>query len=845
SGKISEFYKSIHDDMARGITRNIDALKRNMDALIQQREFIVEQAVDTADTETLWSIVGLGDTLNSDLIRRIIANPNANIEILEQMLGHINDVSIFEQLLAREDILNTDEQIVDFMTSVLSVMMKLKDKLSAEELASLQESIEKIKRDLNSLHNNLISNSTLLSNGAIDGALLRISANEFTSAPTLNTLMGQCLYHGHIDVVIDVCNHKNADSDTIQMVVGYLHGAQTISLPLVETLILSPHANECVILSLIANDRIENHSIVTVIRATKWKYVFAVSDALSSNTLAVQEIEGTIETAQELNVSEKNEIDDDDEPIVRNKKILRSKKRNKKIKKSSQVKNESNLQVLPMETIPELTKEEKNKRSLEVQAGKLYFHLNSDNVDRFTFVHKYLMHEKAQIFAGKILMFGINSEVRTLLLVYLKSDSSISALNSLLYENTKAVKEPKFQIVNDSKVRSFIRKILLLTPEILGKTMMLKLSTLAGLMIDSLISTDFHLINGGDVELDSPLSIALKIDNQLLACKLINLGANLSCSDGRNCLLIAANRGLLEVAQCVLNTKDGISLIDMSGNVDLSTALHLNIHDKIINKRDTVMGESTPLDYAILQGHECIAIELINRGANVGISNSPMKTHLIGASMRGMLGLVDCILNVMTPCDFHMVNEIDSRGATAIDHLIININHCSYDEMQSVAVKIINFGYDLNKSAKYGKHDILPTLCIKGLGQILVAILGTKSGAKLINERYNGFTLLDMALGNGANEIAEQIIRSGAYLYPILGWNGETPLITAAKTKNAGIVSLILEYTKSDEEPLTCIRDKEGLSALDYAQKSGYDDIAELIKSYHKKHHKAPSLKMT
>ncbi|MBT6206702.1 MAG: hypothetical protein HOI53_01625, partial [Francisellaceae bacterium] len=161
SGKISEFYKSIHDDMARGITRNIDALKRNMDALIQQREFIVEQAVDTADTETLWSIVGLGDTLNSDLIRRIIANPNANIEILEQMLGHINDVSIFEQLLAREDILNTDEQIVDFMTSVLSVMMKLKDKLSAEELASLQESIEKIKRDLNSLHNNLISNSTI------------------------------------------------------------------------------------------------------------------------------------------------------------------------------------------------------------------------------------------------------------------------------------------------------------------------------------------------------------------------------------------------------------------------------------------------------------------------------------------------------------------------------------------------------------------------------------------------------------------------------------------------------------------------------------------------------------
>jgi hypothetical protein len=271
SAKISEFIKTIHDDRARGITRNIDALERNMIALIHQREFIVEQAVDTADMETLWSIMGLGEALNSDIMKIIAVNPNANIEILEQMLGHINDVSIFEQLLAREDILNKDERRVDFITSVLRVMTALKDNVSSEELSSLEENIERTKGILNSLHYNLISNSTLISSGVIDDVLLRISRNDFTSTVTLNTLMGQCLYHRHIDVVIDICNHKNADSNIIQMAAGYLQGAETISFPLAKAIMLSTHTNEGIITDIIVNKAIDLEFKQATIQQSRFK----------------------------------------------------------------------------------------------------------------------------------------------------------------------------------------------------------------------------------------------------------------------------------------------------------------------------------------------------------------------------------------------------------------------------------------------------------------------------------------------------------------------------------------------------------------------------------------------
>ncbi|MBT4962653.1 MAG: ankyrin repeat domain-containing protein [Francisellaceae bacterium] len=850
SGKISEFYKSIHDDMARGITRNIDALKRNMDALIQQREFIVEQAVDTSDTETLWSIIGLSETLNSDMMRRIAANPNANIEMLEQILGHINDVSVFEQLLAREDILNTDEIRVEFMTSVLKCMIKLQGELSTEELSSFDHIIERTKKALNSLHHNLISNSTLTSNGIIDYALLRMSTNDFTSTITLNILMGQCLYHGHIDVVIDICNHKNADSDITQMAAGYLQRAETISFPLAKAVMLSTHTREAIITDIIANEAIDLEFKQATIQQSRFRANSNIIVALVS--------------------AKKNKA-------VKNNDIVVSMNAaaGYKGKKGSE-RDVCNVQV--KQDAAALAKQEKNEKLISGHAGKVIEHLRSEG-NNFTLAHKHLMRPGMPQFSDRIITKVVGKS--SALSIYFSLNlSGLKALNNLLSKNNILAKSFLFN--------QELKQLLANTPSTLTIAISNKLSVSSEIMLNSIDEFNSDIINHVD---DSKYNHLTSLNASIfyqpnLSIKLIKYGAKLAlCANGDTPLHYATQQGLLDVVEVILNTEAGIKTINLF-DIDMIAPLHLaakhgfndiayllieygaqlHIHNKhmttplvlasatgnfilaeyilsetfdcnikILNMTDD--NNLTALDYAIAGENEDFAIKLIMHEAKLGFcDNKELGTHLLSASKRMLLRLVEVILNKLhdtNTATSGIINQNDNTGLTPLHFLIFFDN-------EKLALKLINLSPNLNINTKL--DEIGPPLleaCSRNMIRVVDAILDTESGLASIDlSSCEGYcTPLHMAAEKGSIEITRSLINHGAFLYPRSIQN-ETPLILAVRNNHLDLAKLILEHTdrshidtNSNIHMIFALDDRKN-TVLDYAEKINDLELISLIERF-------------
>jgi|GEM_PF-5172634 len=805
SAKIVEFAIRIKDDIARGITRNVAAHERNMGALIQQREFIVEEVMDAADTETLWSIVGLSEALNSGMMRRIAANPNANIEILEQMLRYINDVSIFDQLLARVDIFTTDEVRVDFMTSLLRCMLQtekvLEVKSSFDEAFIFRDAIERIKAELNSLFAELTGRDDLVGVGVISNVLLKITVNEFANTGTLNVLAGRCLFAGQVNVVAAICGHENADFITIEMASHHLQIQQSseVNHSLLRAIILSPHANEGVILSLIANIKTDIELGQITIQQSRWKSNLNVISALvrakrsqavkKSNTKSVQVKAAT----------------------------------NKERGKGSEC-DVSDVQAKLATTI--LARKERGEQLIEGHARKITDFFSKNRKNKFMLSHHYLTKKAMIKFAIRVVLAS-----RVVLNHYLESRDGRRELERLLQgigsDNLSGISDVEKEIVMGALKGGNILECatsekLKFVPIFLG-------SCIGSANISSHIN---------DVDVVRFMHQRLP-DNQaknLIDCGLSSTTSTplySACRDGNKELVTFLLSVDVDCMACNDNGANSAHALVATGDFKILKLLIKSLpndgaRNKFVNKQ---MAEGiVPLHIAAMKDDESVVKVLLLAGADCMICEENGLSSMDMAAKSGSLKSIKLFVESLPDHESRskLVNAQSASVSGSPLHIACQDNHVA------VARYLLSVGADYNFHGPYGFgpiHAAARKGSLEAIKLLVEIFPGNIISSEFVNRQtVDGITPIYYACQGDHADVVEYLLSVGADC-SISPDDGLGVMHIASQNGNLEVVKLLVENhnDSSISSNLLNMQWSDGATALFLACQNGHFNVVEYL----------------
>ncbi|MBT6207623.1 MAG: hypothetical protein HOI53_06315, partial [Francisellaceae bacterium] len=796
SAKISKFAKNIHDDGARGITRNIDALERNMFALIQQREPLVEQAANIGNTEELWSILSFGDTLRPEILRQISSNPNANVEILKAASAHVKEIGTFKVLLSREDILNTDEIIIDFKTLLLRCMLeverKSEDTLSLDEASALHCTIERVSAELNTLFVSLIMSADM-----IGDVHFKISKNEFSSADTLNALAGRCLVEGHIEVAAFICTHKNSDSVTMEMASSYLQiqGSHKTNNLLLRAIVLSPHANEVVISSLITNKKIDIELTSKAIQQSKW--------------ISYPGIIGALGDAKQLSSA--------------------------KADKSEELEGHHQKTSLPVkaERMPEpktMTKQEKNEKAISTHADKINKILNNGkDRNRFNVAHKHLTDKSIIRFAVKIIL----SSKKTIN-HYLNSKVGRKSLEQLL----QAIE--KVQVVIKCSDGGDMLEEALQGNDILSYVIEEKLKTLGRFIIIN------NTKGPGEIDITLYLEDLDKLKSIVgLIPKLVRHAAvNKLSGNGATPLFLACQNGKKDIAKYLLSigadynifTEGGWNIAHVACENDNLEILRLIIESvpddtsrsQFVNKK--LDDGETPLFLACKHDKKDITEYLLSIGADYNICKKGGWNIAHVICEQGNLEILKIIIESL-PDDSSRSKFVNKQSDSGVTPLYLACKHGNKD----IAEYLLSIGADYNICTKGGwniAHVACGTDNLEILKLIIEGFTDDTLRSKFVNKQSdNGSTPLYLACSHG-KIMTEYLLSIGAD-YNICKKGGWNVAHVACEKGNLEILRLIIESLPDDSSRSKFVNKQSdgGVTPLYLACKHGKKDIAEYLLS--------------
>ncbi|MBF0108238.1 MAG: ankyrin repeat domain-containing protein [Magnetococcales bacterium] len=154
-----------------------------------------------------------------------------------------------------------------------------------------------------------------------------------------------------------------------------------------------------------------------------------------------------------------------------------------------------------------------------------------------------------------------------------------------------------------------------------------------------------------------------------IAQSLLAKGADVKAAngDGRTALILAANRGNVEMIQLLLKQGTPVDARDREGYTALMMAA-LGGHDKAVaalleNKADPEIRHPcgcTALMFAAEKGHDKVLQGLIDKGADVNSKGEDGMTALMLASKNGRVDAVAALIAAKA-----LVNEVNKEGATA------------------------------------------------------------------------------------------------------------------------------------------------------------------------------------
>ena len=166
--------------------------------------------------------------------------------------------------------------------------------------------------------------------------------------------------------------------------------------------------------------------------------------------------------------------------------------------------------------IAAIARQERNEKLIEGHAATLISFFVNNVRDKFKLAHNYLMQKGMPKYAARILF-----KSRAVLGFYFKSKEGLAALEKLLSDNSKAVVEPQYHILNSNDNKEVMREQLIINEKkgILQTAISNDLVVLSNFLLSSINESDVHVINGIKGEKGSPLLEAINRGYEGLSCK--------------------------------------------------------------------------------------------------------------------------------------------------------------------------------------------------------------------------------------------------------------------------------------------------------------------------------------
>ena len=305
------------------------------------------------------------------------------------------------------------------------------------------------------------------------------------------------------------------------------------------------------------------------------------------------------------------------------------------------------------------------------------------------------------------------------------------------------------------------------------------------LYLDLLYADNIDLAYGRG---QTPLMFAAKHGHLPTLQRLIEKGASVNITDnhGMTPLISAAGRGHLTTVQALLSAPG----IDINANsLIAATALHM----------------------AARLGKDEVVKALINKGANINITDNAGVTPLMSAAGRGHLTTVQTLLSV-PGID---INAKSFIGKTAL--------HMAADYGKDEVVKtLINRGANINITDNDG---LTPLMSATLLGHLTtVQALLSAPGIDINAKSLIGKTALQTAADYGKYEFVKALINKGANIN-ITDNAGVTPLISAAGWGHLTTVQALLSVPGIDMNAKSLM----GATALHMAARFGKDEVVKAL----------------
>lgn len=183
----------------------------------------------------------------------------------------------------------------------------------------------------------------------------------------------------------------------------------------------------------------------------------------------------------------------------------------------------------------------------------------------------------------------------------------------------------------------------------------------------------------------------------------------------------------------------------------------------------------TPLHLALDNGHPGIAKLLIEKGAEVNVTNCTGTTPLHRAVMKNYIEIVQLLLDKKAD-----INELDGHGEPALYNAVRGGN-------KDIVELLLKAGASLYQKSPYAFTTALHLAPTQEIAEILIA-----QGMDVNEIVYRGETPLHWAANQGHVEVAKLLLAKGADKNA-KNDDGATPLHMAAQKHHADIVKLLLD----------------------------------------------------